>query len=491
MAIRQEFSRRGMIGSMHPELLPVDRTNETKYTSGPFIVHTKPYKRTALETIGSIDPPDYTFVGVFGPEIVSDTLPYKDERKAHIVLTGLNDYFDSLDSRDSEENNITEPDLLAMHSTTSVVPDMLTKIIGGTVVQTKRGTYDYVIPTAVAREKLQDPAVQETIDTLAELRDIYDIQFQHIFPNRVSASPRQEANMPQGAVHLHMFLTGAISEKEYQARITTAKPSSESEHYWRKYRKYDIYQTDIAGHPVKYRNKLEYEAIYDEIFRDNEYGMVTIDVPNPVILDVGAHIGLTTIRFKQDYPDAQITCFEPMPANASLLRDNTRHLPGPEVTVVENAVAASSGYVPFFSSELTEENGDMHWTWGNSLVANQWIKDEPMRIDGVATVQLSDYINGPIDLLKMDIEGAETSVLKEIEGKAQHIKQVVMEYHGSSINPQNNLENILRMLEEYGFSVDIYQDQTKIQEDEIHRTDPYWLILHARRTKGEETKNQS
>jgi FkbM family methyltransferase len=46
--------------------------------------------------------------------------------------------------------------------------------------------------------------------------------------------------------------------------------------------------------------------------------------PNDVILDVGANVGQSAIRFRAMFPQARIVCFEPIASTFAELRRNTR-----------------------------------------------------------------------------------------------------------------------------------------------------------------------
>lgn len=93
----------------------------------------------------------------------------------------------------------------------------------------------------------------------------------------------------------------------------------------------------------------------------------------------------------------------------------------------------------------TRGESESPWTWANSIVKNIWGPDNPynnkeVRVD---TKRLSSYITKKVDLLKLDIEGAEETVLSEIEGKLDHVKNIVLEFHGTKYNRETN--DILRI----------------------------------------------
>jgi hypothetical protein len=83
------------------------------------------------------------------------------------------------------------------------------------------------------------------------------------------------------------------------------------------------------------------------------------------------------------------------------------------------------------------------------------------RVDGparkVRAARLSSYITKPVDLLKIDIEGAETEVISElhIAGKLKFIKQAIVEYHHHIDKDSDSLSVMLGILEAAGFGYQI------------------------------------
>jgi hypothetical protein len=82
----------------------------------------------------------------------------------------------------------------------------------------------------------------------------------------------------------------------------------------------------------------------------------------------------------------------------------------------------------------------------------------PERMQGrtvdVRTVLLSDYVpeDGAVDLLKMDIEGAESGVLKELDnsGALSRVRRIAMEFH-HNVPGAGRLSAALALLERSGF----------------------------------------
>lgn len=118
-----------------------------------------------------------------------------------------------------------------------------------------------------------------------------------------------------------------------------------------------------------------------------------------VIVDCGANIGITALYFARRYPKARIICVEPDPENFEILE---RNVAGQQsIEPVRAAVVGSSGPVHLTRSRAA---------YGNSVQANA----SPGETVEVSGLTISDICSKKdierIDLLKVDIEGAEKNV---------------------------------------------------------------------------------
>lgn len=147
--------------------------------------------------------------------------------------------------------------------------------------------------------------------------------------------------------------------------------------------------------PVCYMDAGLMLSLYREIFLDRDYEVAGLGEA-PVILDCGGNIGMSVIWFKQRYPRAGITVFEADPQTADLLEENVRALGLTSVTVVRAAVSDAAGKVSF----VPEGSLGGHVADGPGVL--------------VDAVRLSDLITEPADYLKVDIEGSEFGVLKDL-----------------------------------------------------------------------------
>jgi len=189
------------------------------------------------------------------------------------------------------------------------------------------------------------------------------------------------------------------------------------------------------GYTVNYIDSLGFFHQYKDIFKDKIYHFTSVS-RTPNIIDAGGCIGMSTLYFKLLYPDAKITVFEPDPQIFKILSNNISNNNLSGVTLVNAALGKQTGIMDFYP-----DNSD-----GGSMYA---INDRPAI--SVPVTKLSDYINEPVDLLKIDIEGMEGEVFEEIEHKLYLIREIVFEYHDFHNLPQK-LGMILTILERNGFS---------------------------------------
>jgi FkbM family methyltransferase len=191
-------------------------------------------------------------------------------------------------------------------------------------------------------------------------------------------------------------------------------------------------EVEINGYRVEYLDLLSLYMEYKDIFAAGIYHFES-PRPNPRVIDGGGFIGLSVLYTKKTHPDARITCFEPDPMAHAVLRRNVEANRLREVELVQAGLAAEAG-----SASFLPDGAD-----GGRLVENGGAAE-------VKTVRLSDYLEEPVDFLKLNIEGMELPVLEEAAKGLPHVRELVLEYHGWPGQPQG-LGSILNLLDRCGF----------------------------------------
>lgn len=160
------------------------------------------------------------------------------------------------------------------------------------------------------------------------------------------------------------------------------------------------------------------------------------DNANPVIIDCGANVGVSVLYFKRLYPNSIIEAFEPDPAIASYLKKNLLANKVENVNLHQKAIWKDDKGVDF-----GVEGAD-----GGSVFLKG---KKSMRVE---TVRLKDILSlyKDIDLLKIDIEGAEVEVIKDCNEDLKKVKYLFIEYH-SWVSNKQELDELLSTLTVNGF----------------------------------------
>lgn len=166
-------------------------------------------------------------------------------------------------------------------------------------------------------------------------------------------------------------------------------------------------------------------AVY-ELFTDDSYRLpwFTRGLGNaPVVLDLGGHIGSFTLAVTRLFPQARVDAYEPTPFTSGYLRRNVeRNGLSDRVRVFECAISSSTGkLVMAICDDGSAHNGVMlAGAPGTTSIE-------------VPTTGLADAFAaapGPVDLVKLDIEGAEyEAILDSSPALWASVSRVVMEYH--------------------------------------------------------------
>jgi FkbM family methyltransferase len=179
-------------------------------------------------------------------------------------------------------------------------------------------------------------------------------------------------------------------------------------------------------HTLHVRDRSELFVVR-EVLYDEEYDVAPPRPPR-VILDLGAHIGVSAIYWVSRFPGIPIIAVEPDPRNAAGLERNVGHLP--EVTIVHAAVGHETG---------TAQLARRRHSWGSNINDGGGMPVPMVTIDSL----LHD-IRGPV-LLKIDVEGSEWDALRSAD--LSSVDAVVGELHMSRIPVSH--ETFLGLLSEF------------------------------------------
>jgi FkbM family methyltransferase len=168
---------------------------------------------------------------------------------------------------------------------------------------------------------------------------------------------------------------------------------------------------------VRYADLLTLCPQWDDIFVKGTLAFATAS-PAPRILDCGANVGLASLFFRRTYPRARITAFEADPALFAILDANLGANGAADVDRRHAAVWTSNGALNF---NCEGSDSGMVGSLPGAVAG---------RTTSVPSVRLRDVLaEEPVDLLKLDIEGAEDPVLADCEPLLHQVKALVMDLH--------------------------------------------------------------
>jgi FkbM family methyltransferase len=191
----------------------------------------------------------------------------------------------------------------------------------------------------------------------------------------------------------------------------------------------------IGKYVIDSSNLSELRGLKTEIFTRNIYE-INLTSPAPLIIDAGAHVGLATLFFKTRYPHSRIIAVEPHPENVRHLDHNIWFNKLTNLTVVEAALGSHPG-----ETDLYFDNSGDHWFSAAGFTRGAWDHSQTSAAVRVPVIPLDALIAEPVDLLKMDIEGAEVDVLRASK-KLHLINNLIIELHPPHI--PTDLEKIFK-----------------------------------------------
>lgn len=210
----------------------------------------------------------------------------------------------------------------------------------------------------------------------------------------------------------------------------------------------NIASENVFGRKVFFFSYRDFIGLFEEIFIGREYYFECVG-NSPRIIDLGSNTGMSVIYFKWLYPGALISAVEADPATFAMLKKNVEANGLNGVTLLNNAVYDRITTVKFYFdvSKTGSLQMSMSATRGTERSFNR-----------VKTILASSLIKNNIDMVKMDIEGAEGVVMKELEkkGALKRISRLAMEVHHNIEGSSEMLSGILGIFTKNKFKFQIF-----------------------------------
>jgi FkbM family methyltransferase len=178
------------------------------------------------------------------------------------------------------------------------------------------------------------------------------------------------------------------------------------------------------GHKLSLRLRTSDILVLYSVFVAEDYGG---ELPEPpkTIIDAGAYVGYSTVFLAARYPGVRILAVEPDQSNFALLVRNVP--PDANVVPLNRALWHRSGRLQL------RDRGTGHWAF--SVVGRTAEGRGEASVEAVTVAQLAEQFSlERIDLLKLDVEGAEKEIFEGCGDWLGRVGTIFAELH-DRINP--------------------------------------------------------
>jgi FkbM family methyltransferase len=175
-----------------------------------------------------------------------------------------------------------------------------------------------------------------------------------------------------------------------------------------------------CGYPMRLRPYNGDWFIFLNTLFGRRYAPVA-ELVNPIqtVIDLGCHVGSSTLSLALLAPEARFFCLEANPGNVTLLSHNLAGL-GPRARILSGALSEKPGTVTF---------SDDGFSWGGSLDTHG---SHTYQVPAYTIAQVIEKSGFPtVDVVKVHVEGAERYIFQESQRAAltRVRSMVVAEFH--------------------------------------------------------------
>jgi len=167
-------------------------------------------------------------------------------------------------------------------------------------------------------------------------------------------------------------------------------------------------------------------ATFQEIVKQEVYKPISCRLPGfQTLIDLGANIGLATLYLAQNSPGCQVLAVEPNPDTHRVLKHNLQSLSrAGRCRTLRGAVWGAHRLL----SLVPEAGQDRFSMFTVSKVRR--VPEADLKVEGYTMPELLEYAGfESVDLLKVDIEGAEVELFKNDMRWLERVGCLAIEFH--------------------------------------------------------------
>jgi FkbM family methyltransferase len=204
--------------------------------------------------------------------------------------------------------------------------------------------------------------------------------------------------------------------------------------------KLTVIQPFSYKNPIYLRGKTSDYNVFFQVITSKGYKLHFPFKPETII-DLGANIGLTSVYFKNVYPEVKIIAVEPEKSNFDLLKKNTEYYK--DIICLCNGIWDKNCFLKIV------DNNAAKWAFR----VEETVEETDIRAISIGNI-VKDYNLKSIDILKIDIEGAEKQIFTNgFEEWLPLVKILMIELH-DSVNPGCSMA-LFEALSGYNYYTDL------------------------------------
>jgi len=197
-------------------------------------------------------------------------------------------------------------------------------------------------------------------------------------------------------------------------------------------------------YPIYYRRKTSDIPTFNQIFTNKDYE-IDLEFEPKVIIDAGANIGLAAIYFANKYPEAEVICIEPEKSNYKILERNISNY---------NNISSFKRALSNLSNQDINVVDNGWGNWGFITESLEASKNQKV-VDSVKTITINEIMKDneieTIDLLKIDIEGAEKELFESnYENWLPKVHCMIIELHDRM--KDGSSKSFFKAISQYNFN---------------------------------------
>ena len=156
--------------------------------------------------------------------------------------------------------------------------------------------------------------------------------------------------------------------------------------------------------------------VFRQIFITKDYN-ISLKINPKLIIDAGANVGYSSLWFMKKYPNAKIIAIEPEESNYNILKENTKRW--------KKIVPIKAGLWYKKTKLKIINNTEEKWAFQTKEISS--------KEKGIDTVTIGEILKksgcDKIDILKMDVEGAEKEIFSKNTEWLKKVKILIIELH--------------------------------------------------------------